>query len=57
MNAELKKAATSAEVTKKFVDQFAMEVITSSPEEFAAFQRKEQEIWGKTIREKGLKPE
>ncbi|MGE0423461.1 MAG: Bug family tripartite tricarboxylate transporter substrate binding protein [Reyranellaceae bacterium] len=57
MNAELKKAATSAEVTKKFVDQFAMEVITSSPDEFAAFQRKEQEIWGKTIREKGLKPE
>ena len=57
MNAELKKAARSAEVTKKFVDQFAMELITSSPEEFAAFQRKEQEIWGKTIREKGLKPE
>ena len=41
----------------KFVDQFAMDIITSSPEEFADFQRKEQAIWGKTIREKNLKPE
>jgi len=57
MNAELAKAARSPEVTKKFVDQFAMEVIASSPQEFADFQRKEQEIWGKTIKEKGLKPE
>jgi hypothetical protein len=34
-----------------------MDIITSSPEDFAAFQREEQEIWGKTTREKNLKPE
>ncbi len=57
MHAELTKAIRSPEVSKKFVDQFSMDIITSSPEAFADFQRKEQAIWGKTIREKGLKPE
>jgi tripartite-type tricarboxylate transporter receptor subunit TctC len=57
MNAELKKAAASAEVSKKFLDQFNMEVLTSTPEEFAEFQRKEQATWGKIIKDKNLKPE
>lgn len=57
MNAELARAARSAEITAKFVDQFNMEIVAGSPQEFAEFQRKEQAIWGKTIREKGLKPE
>lgn len=57
MNAEVAKAVRSADVSKKFVDQFNMEVLVTSPEAFAEFQKKEQEIWGKTIRENNLKPE
>jgi hypothetical protein len=29
----------------------------TSPEAFAEFQKKEQEIWGKVIRDNNLKPE
>ncbi|HJQ58310.1 MAG TPA: tripartite tricarboxylate transporter substrate-binding protein [Vineibacter sp.] len=57
MHAEIGKALRSADVTKKFVDQFNMEIIASSPEAFAEFQKKEQAIWGKTIRENNLKPD
>lgn len=57
MHAEVTKALRSAEVTRKFVDQFNMDVQASSPEAFAEFQRKEQEAWGKVIRENNLKPE
>ncbi|MBL8673914.1 MAG: tripartite tricarboxylate transporter substrate binding protein [Rhodospirillales bacterium] len=57
MHAELLKAARSADVSKKFVDQFNMEVLTTTPEQFAEFQAKEQAIWGKTIRDNNLKPE
>jgi tripartite-type tricarboxylate transporter receptor subunit TctC len=55
MHAEVSKAVRSADVTQKFVDQFDMELVLSSPEAFAAFTAKEQEIWGKVIRDNGLK--
>jgi tripartite-type tricarboxylate transporter receptor subunit TctC len=57
MHAEVTKALRSAEVTKKFVDQFNMDIQASSPEAFAEFQKKEQAAWGKAIRENNLKPE
>lgn len=57
MNAELAKAARSPEVGKKFVDLFNMEVLATSPEEFAAYHRAEAERWGKVIRENNIKPE
>jgi tripartite-type tricarboxylate transporter receptor subunit TctC len=57
MHAEVAKALKSPDVVKKFVDQFNMEIIASSPEAFAEFQRKEQAIWGKVIRENGLRPD
>ena len=47
----------SADVTRKFVDQFDMEVVLNSPAEFAALARREQEFWGKVIRDNNLKPE
>jgi tripartite-type tricarboxylate transporter receptor subunit TctC len=57
MDAEVAKAVRSADVSKKFVDQFNMEILVSSPEAVADSQKKEQESWGKTIRDDNLKPE
>jgi tripartite-type tricarboxylate transporter receptor subunit TctC len=57
MHAEVTKALRSPDVIKKFVDQFNMDIIASSPEAFAEFQKKEQATWGKVIRENNLKPE
>lgn len=57
MNTEVAKAARSADVAKKFIDQFNMEVLTTTPEAFADFQKKEQDVWGKVIRDNNLKPE
>ena len=45
MHAEIAKAVRSPDVTQKFVEQFNMEILTSSPEVFAAFQKGEQERW------------
>jgi tripartite-type tricarboxylate transporter receptor subunit TctC len=57
MHAEVSRAVRTDDVTKKFVDQFDMEIVLSSPKDFAAFTAKEQEIWGKVIRDNGLKHE
>jgi tripartite-type tricarboxylate transporter receptor subunit TctC len=57
MHAAITKAVRSADVTQKFVDQFDMEVVLNSPAEFAALTRREQEFWGKVIRDNNLKPE
>jgi tripartite-type tricarboxylate transporter receptor subunit TctC len=55
MNAEIAKAVRSADVTQKFVDQFNMEILTSSPEVFAEFQKVEQERWTEIIKENDIK--
>ena len=55
MNAELAKAVRSADVMQKFVYQIHLEVLASSPEEFAAFQKAEQERWFKVIKENDIK--
>ncbi len=57
MYAEIVKAVRSPDVTQKFVEQFDMEVILSTPPEFATYMTKEQEFWGKIIRDNNLKPE
>ena len=57
MHAEVSKAVRTSDVTQKFVDQFDMEVVLSSPRDFAAFTAKEQDIWGKVIKDYGLKHE
>jgi tripartite-type tricarboxylate transporter receptor subunit TctC len=57
MHAEISRAVRSADVTRKFVDQFDMELVLNSPAEFAALTRREQEFWGKVIRDNNLKPE
>jgi tripartite-type tricarboxylate transporter receptor subunit TctC len=55
MNAELAKAVRSPDVTQKFVDQIHLEILASSPQEFAAFQKAEQERWFKIIKENDIK--
>ena len=55
MNAEITKAIRSPDVTQKFTDQIHLEILTSSPEGFASFQRAEQERWFKIIRDNDIK--
>jgi len=55
MHAELKKAAHAPDVTQKFIEQFNMEILTTSPEEFAAYQKSEQERWFKVIKDNDIK--
>ena len=55
MHAAISKATREPDVTSKFVDQFDMEITLSSPEAFAAFIAKEQDLWGKVIRENNLR--
>jgi len=55
ISVELTKAARSPDVTQKFIEQTEMEIIVSSPEEFASFQKSEQERWFKVIKDNGIK--
>ena len=55
MHAEVAKAVRSPDVTQKFVEQFNMEILTTSPEEFAAYQKSEQERWFKVIKDNDIK--
>ena len=55
ISVELTKAARSPDVAQKFAEQTEMEIIVSSPDEFAAFQQREQERWFKVIKENDIK--
>ncbi len=55
MHAEIKKAVLAPDVTQKFIDQFNMEILTTSPEEFAAYQKSEQDRWFKVIKDNDIK--
>jgi hypothetical protein len=45
MNGALLTAVRSADVTQKLAEQVYLEVLATSPAEFAAFQKAEQERW------------
>jgi tripartite-type tricarboxylate transporter receptor subunit TctC len=55
LSAELRKAARAPDVAKKFADQIDMEILASTPEEFDAFQKAEQERWFRVIKENNIK--
>ena len=55
MHGELAKAVRSSDVMQKFVDQIHLEVLASAPDEFAAFQKAEQERWFKVIKDNDIK--
>jgi tripartite-type tricarboxylate transporter receptor subunit TctC len=55
MSVELTKAARAPDVAQKFAELIDMEILASSPEEFAAFQKSEQERWFKVIKDNNIK--
>ncbi len=55
MNVELATAARAPDVARKFAEQIDMEIIASTPDEFAAFQKGEQERWFKVISDNNIK--
>jgi tripartite-type tricarboxylate transporter receptor subunit TctC len=55
MSVELAKAARSPDVAQKFAEQIDMEILASTPEEFAAFQASEQERWFEVIKDNDIK--
>ncbi|MBV8391728.1 MAG: tripartite tricarboxylate transporter substrate binding protein [Alphaproteobacteria bacterium] len=55
MHAEITKAVRSPDVTQKFSEQFNMEILTTSPEAFAAYQKSEQERWFKVIKDNDIR--
>ncbi len=57
MHAEITKAVRSPDVTQKFIEQFNMEILTSSPEDFATYQKSEQDRWFKVIKDNDIKGE
>lgn len=56
LNDRIKKTLTTPEQIKRF-NNAGLEVIASTPEEFAAHLRKEVEKWSKVIKERGMKAE
>jgi len=55
MGVELTKAARSPDVAQKFAELIDMEILASSPEAFAAFQKSEQDRWFKVIKDNNIK--
>ena len=54
LNERLKKALSGPEQAQQFA-QRGLDIITSTPEEFAAHLKKEMEKWGKVVRERGMR--
>ena len=54
LNERLKKAMAAPDQMKRFGDR-GLDVIASSPEEFATFLQAEHQKWGKVIKERGMK--
>ena len=56
LNARIKKSLSAPEHIKRFND-IGLDIIASTPDEFAVHLKKETEKWGKVIRERGMKAE
>jgi tripartite-type tricarboxylate transporter receptor subunit TctC len=56
INAEVQKIMRSPEIEKRLENEGA-KFVPTTPQTFAAFQRAENERWGKAIRAAGIKPE
>jgi tripartite-type tricarboxylate transporter receptor subunit TctC len=57
MTAELAKAVRTPDVASKFIELIDMEILASTPAEFASFQKAEQERWFKVIQDNNIKAE
>lgn len=56
LSERIKKSLSVAENTKRF-NEGGLDIIASTPDEFAAHLKKEAEKWGKVIKERGMKLE
>jgi tripartite-type tricarboxylate transporter receptor subunit TctC len=56
LSERIKKALNTPEQLKRFADA-GLDVVASTPDEFAAHLKKEVEKWGKVIKERGMKAE
>jgi tripartite-type tricarboxylate transporter receptor subunit TctC len=56
LNERLKKALAAPDQVKRFQDR-GLDIIASTPEEFAAHLKSEYQKWGRVIKERGMKAE
>jgi tripartite-type tricarboxylate transporter receptor subunit TctC len=56
LNEKLRSAMAAPDQAKRFNDR-GLDVVTNSPEEFAAYLKDELQKWGKVIRERKMKAE
>ena len=56
LNEKLRSAMSSPDQVKRFEDR-GLDVVTNSPDEFAAYLKEEVKKWGKVIRERKMKAE
>jgi len=56
LNLKIKEAFAAPEVAHLF-EQMGFEIVTSSPDEFAAHLRRESEKWGRVIKERNIRVE
>ncbi len=56
LNENLKKTMATPEVQKMFGDR-GLDIVTSTPDEFAAHVKKESERWGSVVKERGMRAE
>jgi tripartite-type tricarboxylate transporter receptor subunit TctC len=56
LNEQLKKVLTAPDQAQQWRER-GLDVIASSPEEFAAHIEHEQDKWGKVIKQRGIKAE
>ena len=56
LNEKLRSAMSSPEQMKRFQDR-GLDIVTNSPEEFAAYLKEEVKKWGRVIRERNIKAE
>ena len=57
MTAQLARAVRAPDVAAKFGEQIDMEILASTPAEFASFQAAEQERWFKVIKDNNIRAE
>ena len=56
LNEKLRGAMSSPDQVKRFQER-GIDLITNSPEEFAAYLKSEVKKWGRVIRERNMKAE
>jgi len=56
LNEKLRSAMTAPDQVKRFEER-GMEVVTNTPEEFAAYLKREVAKWGKVVKERNMKAE